>query len=126
MKRDKLIGAATLLLLMLFAPTEASNASARRCDPHCQLKISGCRVLRELERPPHDRLQERTITSASKAEADAQIEFEVLDEMQVDGRHDEMLLTIEARQRPQSAHVTVVFDRGRDPAAEIVLDFSGR
>ena len=73
-----------------------------------------------LERPPDNRLEKHPVTRARHSQSDAEIQLELRNEIEVQGRHDEMLLLLHLFQRLNRPHVAIVLKCRRNPAAQII------
>src|SRR5690349_6215165 len=77
--------------------------------------------MRGSEGPSHDGFDEGAVARASGPDADAEVQLEPRKEMEIERRHDEVLLMLRAGQHAYRAHVAVIFERGRQPPHQVLI-----
>ncbi len=76
--------------------------------------------------PSNNRFDESAITGARQSETHTEIQLEPFDQRQIDRRHNEVLLILDAWEMLNRAHIAIVFDGEREPALKFEFDLSRR
>src|SRR5438445_886645 len=70
----------------------------------------------------HDQFDQEVIGAVIEAHADSEVAFPLWREVQIDRRHDLLLLLAKSFEPVEASEVAVIFDSGRDLAGNVVAD----
>src|SRR5271163_5046035 len=103
-----------------------TRQSLRFVSDQISFKAPAIRLGRGLKRPADDRFQKYPIACSSHSDANSKVELELGYEIEIQSRHDEMLLFLHLGQRLDRAHVAVILDRRRQPFVQPVEQHARR
>src|SRR5208282_1196687 len=106
--------------------SSSTRLSLRFVPNQISFESPAIRASRGLKRPTDDRFQKYPIACASHSDANSKVELELRYEIEIQGRHDEMLLFLHLGQRLHRAHVAVILDRRRQPFVQPVEQHARR